>query len=89
MTALACAASGCVCRKAIRAVGRQNEEWGDGAELEYAQRMGAAGWCTGHIQLTAGCEETKCNAVTRHIGESESGRLIRSPGWEEHVGGFV
>jgi hypothetical protein len=69
-------------------IGRQNEEWGDGAELEFAQRVGRK-FCTAQLRLEAGCESTTCNSAARHIGEDPDGKLLRSPGWEQHISGFT
>jgi hypothetical protein len=68
-------------------IGRQNEDWGDGAELEYAQRVGQK-FCTAQLRLEAACETTACNSAARHIGEAPNGTLLRSPGWETHIVGF-
>ena len=71
-----------------REIGLQDEEWGDGAELDFAQRVGRK-FCAAQLRLAPGCETTACNSAARHIGESARGTLERSPGWESHIQGFV
>ena len=68
-------------------IGQQNEDWGDGAELEYAQRVGRK-FCTAQVRLLPACDSTACNSAARHIGEAANGALERSPGWESHIQGF-
>lgn len=68
-------------------IGPQDEDWGDGAELEYSQRVGQI-FCAAQMRIRDGCENSLCNAVVKHIGEDKSGNLVRSPGWERHIRGF-